>query len=150
MESRCRVAGHPLHAILVSFPVALFTLSFVFDVGYVWQRDPLWSVFALYALAAGYVGAFAAAVPGAVDFFLVVPTRGTVSRTAAAHALMGLSLLVLYGVNLGLRLGIPGGEPTPLWPVIGLSAVGMVLLTLAAWFGGELVYRHRIGVHEGE
>lgn len=150
MESKCGIGGHPLHAILVSFPIALLSVSFVFDLGYVWQRDRLWYGFAFYAMAAGYAGALAAAVPGAVDFFLVVPSRGRGLRAAAAHALLGLGLLLLYGVNLGLRLGAPWDAPTNLWLTLGLSAAGVALLTVAAWFGGELVYRHRIGVHESD
>ena len=148
MESKCRVRGHPLHPILVSFPIALFSLSFLFDLAYVWQREPLWYRFAFYEMAAGYAGALAAAVPGAVDFFLVVPSCRKISRAAGAHAVLGLSLLVVYGINLALRIGTPADEATNMWVAVGLSALGLSLLTLAAWFGGELVYRYHIGVSE--
>lgn len=148
MESKCRVGGHPLHTILVSFPIALLTVSFVFDLAYVWQRDPTWYRVTFYAMAAGYAGAFTAAVPGAVDFFLVIPSRGAAARIAATHAVLALSLLVVYGINLGLRLAAAGKEGALLWVLLGLSAVGVGLLTAAAWFGGELVYRHHIGVCE--
>lgn len=148
MESKCRVGGHPVHAILVSFPIALFSVSFVFDLVYVWQRDSVLFRFAFYAMSAGYAGAFVAAIPGAVDFFLVVPSRGAAARIAATHAVLALSLLVVYGINLGLRLAAAGKEGALLWVLLGLSAVGVGLLTAAAWFGGELVYRHHIGVWE--
>lgn len=148
MQSRCRVAGHPLHPILVSFPVALFGASFLFDLIYLWQLDSFWYQLAFYEMALGYAGALVAIVPGAIDFFLVVPGRRPVSRVAGLHAALGLSLLVVYGINLALRLGAPPGAVSRLPPPVLLSAGGLGLLALTAWFGGELVYRYRIGVRD--
>lgn len=149
MQSKCRVGGHPLHPILVSFPVALFTTSFLFDLIYLWQHDALWYRVAFYGMAVGYAGALAAAVPGAIDFFLIVPSRRPVSRAAGTHAVLALSLLIVYAINLGLRLGPPASQGPSLWVAVGLSALGLGVLTATAWFGGELVFRYRIGVEEG-
>lgn len=99
-------------------------------------------------MGGGYLTALAAAVPGAIDFFLIVPKQGRVARAASIHALLALSLLVVYAVNLALRLGRAGGRGGSVWAPLGLSVAGVARLALAAWFGGELVSRYRIGVQE--
>lgn len=148
MKSRLQLAGHPLHPMLVQFPIALWSTALLFDLAYLWQRDSLWYWLAYYDMAAGYVGALAAAAAGTVDFFLSVPHEARVYRPAAIHGLLGGGVLLLYTINLVLRLGEAAAEGAALWVVVGLSLAGVALLVLGAWYGGELVYVHRVGVLE--
>lgn len=133
---------------LVNFPVALFSTALLFDLLYLWQQDELWYRMAFYEMVIGYLGAVAAAGVGSVDFILAVPNERRVYRAAAIHAGLAVVVLLIYGVNLGLRLGATILEGTGLGVAVGLSGLGVGLLALAAWYGGELVYVHRVGVRE--
>jgi uncharacterized membrane protein len=43
MESRAKLFGHPIHPILIPFPLGLLTTSVVFDVVYILTGDGKWS-----------------------------------------------------------------------------------------------------------
>lgn len=146
MKSRCSIRGHPIHPMLVNFPIALFITALLFDLVYLWQRDSFWYRLSFYNLVVGYLGALAAAAVGVVDFFLAIPDDARVVRPAVTHALLGLTLLVPYGLSLWLRHGGDATEGFALLLAIALSVLGVVMLCLGAWYGGELVYRYRIGV----
>ena len=150
VKSRCSIRGHPIHPLLVNFPIALFITALFFDLVYLWQRDPLWYKLSFYNLIIGYLGALAAVMAGAVDFFLVVPDDARVVRPAVIHALLGLTLLVPFGLSLWLQYPRGATESSSLSLAIALSVLGVVMLSLGAWYGGELVYRHRIGVPGAE
>jgi nitrite reductase/ring-hydroxylating ferredoxin subunit len=99
-------------------------------------------------MLAGFVGALAAAVPGAIDYFAVVPPDSSARKRGATHGLLNVCLTTLYGLTWLLRSRSPErwgrrlGTP--------LSALGLGALVYSGWLGGTLVYRNQIGVdHRG-
>ena len=143
MESRVKVLGHPLHPILIPFPLGLLITSLVFDIVYLFTANPLFSVVAFWMIAAGVIGGLLAAVPGLIDW-LAIP-RGTRARSVALwHLVANVVAVVVFVVSWLLRTGAPGA----IGPII-LSVVGVVLLGVGGWLGGELVGRLGVGVYEG-
>jgi uncharacterized membrane protein len=140
MSSPASVAKHPIHPMLVVFPIGLWTFSLVCDVAYVtgWG-GPIWNDMAFYTMAGGIAGGLLAAVPGFIDYLSL---SGRVRALALTHMLINLGIVGLYALNLFLRLGSAPGAVLP----IALSSLGMVLLGVSGWLGGELVYVHHIGV----
>ena len=141
-RSTAKVFGHPIHPMLVGYPIAFFTATFVSDIVYVLTRDGFWPTASLYLLIAGVVTALGAALAGFTDFF------GDRRIRALSHAwqhMIGNLLVVLLSLaNLLLRLG---GAETAVLPLgLGLSALVTLLLVFTGWRGGDLVYRHRIGI----
>ncbi|HKY59665.1 MAG TPA: DUF2231 domain-containing protein [Gemmatimonadota bacterium] len=141
MASPASIARHPIHPALVPLPIGLWIFSFVCDVVYLFvSSDVVWDRMAFYAMLGGVAGALLAAVPGFIDFLSL--TDPAVKRVALAHMLVNLSLVAMYAVNLWLRTTAPSGAVAP----IALSLVGVVLLAVAGWLGGELVFRHGVAV----
>lgn len=142
MKSKASIKSHPIHPMLVSFPIAFFTGTLLFDVLAVTQgNDNLWHM-ALYLEAAGIATAILAAVPGLVDYISTVPPKSTAKKRATRHALLNSSMLILFIIALLLR-----GELSYMpFLIIGLEATGAVLMVFAGWMGGTLVYRNQIGV----
>ena len=129
-----RVAGHPVHPMIVPFPIGLWVFSLVADVVYrAGWGGPTWSVVAYYTLVGGLIGALVAAIPGLVDYLTLRDDRAR--RIATIHLVLNLAIVALYVVNLVLRTTRPDATAT-LW----LSVVGVGLLAVSGWFGGELVY----------
>jgi uncharacterized membrane protein len=143
MSSRASIAQHPLHPMLVPFPIALWIFSLVGDLIYAlgWG-GPVWNDIAFYSMLGGVIGALAAAVPGLIDY-LTISDR-TVKKVAMTHMILNLILVAMFAVNLWLRMTLPADAA---FPVI-LSAIGIALLGVSGWLGGELVYVHRVGVAE--
>ena len=139
------VGKHPLHSILVAFPIGLWIFSLVCDLTFRFaSRDAVWHQMAWYTLVAGVIGAIVAAIPGLIDFFSITdPRAGKVGMT---HLVLNAVLVVLYSVNPWIRtvLGPDAVLPVP------LSVVGVAGLLVSGWLGGEMVYVHRAGVAQGE
>ena len=138
--------GHPLHPILVHFPSALFPTSLLFDLLSLAAGSPTFVQVAFYTMAVGEVAALLAAATGAFDYFTKLVPGTAAFHVATLHALLNIGILLLYGFNLGLRLG-PAltVSRTPVSPLL-LSLAGVALLTASNYLGGRLVYQYGVGV----
>ena len=140
-----RPLGHPLHTMLVHFPIGLFLLSFVLDIAtWIIDADPLVARCAFHTIVGGIVTALIAAVPGFADWSDI--RRDHPGRKAAnAHMWLNLAAVVLYAVNLYVRYDQHGETPTPVLPLL-LSLVGISLLSVSGWLGGYIIYDDGISV----
>jgi uncharacterized membrane protein len=145
MDGKAKVLGHPVHPMLVAFPIGLFSTSLLFDVVRLAGGSESFSVSAFYMIAAGIVGGLAAAVFGLVDF-LAVPRRTRAKTIGAAHGLVNLVVVSLFIASWGIRYGDPAAAKGG---AILLSAVAVLLALVSGWLGGELVDRLGVGVDDG-
>jgi uncharacterized membrane protein len=145
MESKVKFAGHPVHPMLIVFPLGLLGTAVIFDIIYLVGDNPHWAVAAYYMIGAGIVGGLAAAVFGLLDW-LAIPPGTRARRIGLWHGLGNLVVVLLFVLSWVLRRDDPGTPPTGAI-VAGLSGVIVSLLT--AWLGGELVYRLAVGVDGG-
>lgn len=144
MESRFRLAGHPAHPMLVMFPVALLPLLLVLDLVHRFLGSPgAWEA-GFWVAAVGLVTTVIAIVPGLVDM-AAIPDGSRAHRTALFHTIVGFTILAAYAATLWARWPA-GSPPDRAGLALGLDAAGVVLVTIQGWLGGELVYRHHIGV----
>ena len=141
MISPASILKHPIHPMLIPFPIALWIFSFVCDVIYAsgWG-GVVWNDMAFYAMAGGIIGALLAAVPGYLDYRSLTDPR--VTSIGRWHMLINLSIVILFAINLWLRTA---SEPGALLPVL-LSLVGIAMLGVSGWLSGELVYVHGVAV----
>jgi len=141
MASPASIAKHPIHPMLVALPIGLWIFSLLSDVIYLMKwGGPVWSEVALYTMAGGLVGALLAAVPGFVD--LLSMSKGPVKRIGIWHMSINLLIVALYALNLWLRTSSAPPAIQPVW----LSVVGILLLGVSGWLGGEMVYVHGVAV----
>jgi uncharacterized membrane protein len=139
-----RIGGHPIHPMLVGIPIGLCTFSLVADlIRLLGSGKPVWFDLAFYAIAGGIIGALVAAIPGLIDYLSI--TNDRVRDIALAHMVTALFVVVLFGVSLWVRWqGDHGILP------VALSAVGLILLGLVGWLGGEMVFVHGMGMDGSE
>jgi uncharacterized membrane protein len=144
MRSKASIAGHPIHPMLIPFPLALWATSFVVDVLFYFLRHPTLLIIAKFMIAAGCLGAIAAAIPGIIDWLSI--KNGDVKRVANWHARLNITALVVFAVSLFLRMGsysnLVGRKLTI--PFL-LSLVGVILISISGWLGGELAFRYGVG-----
>jgi uncharacterized membrane protein len=141
MKDVARIGNHPIHPMLVSFPIGLWIFSLVTDIIYWWSGNGIWSMVAYYSMAGGIIGALLAAVPGFVDFIALKPSR--VKEIAVWHMLINLGAVILFSINLYLRTGAPDAAG----PLV-LSIIGVLAILVSGWLGGHMVYVHGYGVDE--
>jgi len=144
-SSTARIAGHPLHPMIVPFPIAFFFSTLVTDLLYLNTGRAGFAAASMWLLGAGIAGALLAAVLGFTDF--LGDRRVRALRQAWLHMIGNLALVVLEVANFVLRTGQVGG-PTVTGALAALSFVAVVLLLFNGWMGWELVYRRHVGVAE--
>ena len=145
MDSKAKFAGHSVHPILIVFPLGLLATSFMFDVIYLWSRNPQWAQVSEYMIGAGIVGGVVAAIFGLWDW-LAIPANTRAKEVGLWHGVGNAVVLALFAVSWYLRL------PAPYLPsgfAIFLSLIGVVIACVTGWLGGELVERLGVGVHDG-
>jgi uncharacterized membrane protein len=145
VETRVKLLGHPIHPMLVVFPLALFATAVLFDILYLVTDEDTLAAFSFWAIAAGVVGGLAAAVFGLIDW-LGLPSETRAKRIGLVHGVGNVVIVGLFAVSWLLRLNAPGYAPDVLPFVLGLIGVGLALFT--AWLGGEMVYRLRVAVDD--
>ncbi len=142
MKSRAHIKGHPMHPILVSFPIAFFTGSLLFDLASLFTgKMELWQTgYWLQITGVGF--ALLAAVPGAIDYFFALPPKSTGKKRATQHAWINIGTVILFGAIWFYRRYADAST----YLIIILELTGIVSLSIAGWMGGTLVYRNQIGV----
>ena len=141
MDTRATVAEHPIHPMLIPFPIALWIFSLACDLIFLFGfGGPVWKDVALYTMTGGILGGLAAAIPGYIDYRSL--TDPVIVRVAQMHMAINVGLILLFTINVGLRI-LNGTEA--LLPVF-LSLLGMAGLGVSGWLGGELVYVQGVGV----
>jgi uncharacterized membrane protein len=145
MESRIKLLGHPVHPMLIVFPLGLLSTAVIFDVLYLVTRNEDLAGFSFWAITAGIVGGLAAAVFGLIDW-LGIPKGTRAKAIGLTHGTGNVIVVGLFAVSWLLRREDPAFLPDVLPLLLGLFAAGLALFT--AWLGGELVYRLRVGVDD--
>jgi uncharacterized membrane protein len=135
------LAGHPIHAMMVSFPIALVMSTLGCDVFYWWWGDPFWARAGLWASGFAFWLGVGASLAGTAELLLV---RGIRKRAASwIHATAGVMLVSIAGANWGLRL-IDHEDILPVGLMV--SVLGTIFVGLAGWHGGKLVFDHGVGL----
>jgi uncharacterized membrane protein len=142
MESRAKVFGHPIHQILIVFPLGLLSTTVAFDAIRLVTGNEKWSVASHKMLGAGLISAMVAAPFGLIDW-VAIPSGTRAKRIGTLHGLGNLAVVGLFGASWLLRRGNP--EKNVILPGI-LAAMGGALAGVTGWLGGELVDTHGIGV----
>ena len=145
MESKARVMGHPIHPMLIPFPLGLLTTSVVFDIVHLLTGSEKWSVISFWMIAAGVIGGLVAAAFGLIDW-LAIPVGTRAKAVGLWHGMSNVLMVILFATSWLLRAGAPG-EPGVV--ALVLSFVGVGLASLGGFLGGELVVRMGVGVAEG-
>ena len=143
MRTPASIAGHPIHPMLVPLAIGLWIFSFVCDLTFVLGSGvSLWYTLSFWTMIGGIAGAVIAAIPGVID---MLSLKGTPKKLALTHMAINLTVVLLYAVNLGMRIG---GDPVAGIP-LALTIVSVSMLAVSGWIGGHMVYVHHVGVDDG-
>jgi uncharacterized membrane protein len=140
-SSAVAVAGHPLHAMTVHFPIALAFATLAVDLLYWYSGDPFWVRAGLWSSGGVFFMGLAAGLIGTAELLAVPGIRGRVASWA--HAIAAITLIALAGLNWGMRVT---GSADILPHGILVSLLTCVMTGMAGWHGGKLIFDHGIGL----
>lgn len=144
-ESRIAFASHPVHAMMVAFPITAAFGTFGADLFYWATGDAFWARAALWAIGSGFVFGVLAGIVGTVELLAVPGIR--VRAASWMHFILAMTLLSVLGGNWGLRLTDATGAVLPYG--VMLSALCVLMTGLTGWHGGKLVFDYQIGTQRG-
>jgi uncharacterized membrane protein len=139
-ETRIAIASHPVHAMLVAFPIAAAFGTLGSDFIYWWTGDPFWLRASLWATGSGFWFGVAAAIAGTIELIIVPGIH--IRSESWTHFIIAMVLLSILGANWGLRLY--DGDLVLPWGAL-LSVTGAVMTGVTGWHGGKLVFDYQIG-----
>lgn len=144
--SRMSILGHPIHPMLIHFPVAALLLLIATDIGYILTGDFFWARAGVWLAGIGVAGGWVSGAVGLLDLIIVEQIRRLI--TGWCHALLAVMLLSIATLNWFIRVGEPELLILP-WGLY-LSLLTGLLITITSLLGGELVYDHAVGVSPGK
>lgn len=139
--SRVHIGGHAIHPMLVTFPIAFVSATLFADIAFWLTEDTFWAEAAFWALVGAVIGGLLAAAAGMADFLLVPQIRRHVSSWS--HFIAAVMVIAIAFANLLVRWEEAASAVMPLG--IYLSGLNQVLLAIAGWLGGKLVFVHNLG-----
>jgi uncharacterized membrane protein len=143
LRSTAKIAGHPIHPMLIPFPIVFLVSALVSDIVFWSTRADIWAVAAMWFLGAAVIMALVAAVFGFIDFFGEERIRAL--SDAWQHMIGNLVAVVLALVNWWIRYAAGPADGVLPWGIL-ISLVTVLLLLFNGWKGWEMVYRHHVGV----
>ena len=149
MASPASIGGHPVHPMIIPFPIGLWVFSLVADIIYLWRGNPVWRDWiAFYTLLGGILTAAVAAVPGLIDWLSLKDRK--VVKIANWHARLNVIALLTFAGSFYLRTtsgaALVGANHTV---ALVLSLLGVILIIISGWLGGEMVFKHGVAVAAG-
>jgi len=144
MESRAKLLGHPIHQMLIVFPLGLLATSVLFDLAWLLSGSATMITVAYWTMAAGILGAIVAAPFGTIDW-MAIPAGTRAKRIGAMHGAGNAVVSLLF---IGSWFARPDARTEPGSLALTLSFSGALLALVTAWLGGELVSRLGIGVSD--
>ena len=145
MESKAKLLGHPIHPMLIVFPLGLLATAVAFDIVALSTGDASWFGISFWMIAAGIIGRVLAAIFGLVDWW-AIPSGTRAKGVGLWHGAENVVVVLLFIASWFWR------KPAPSQPSTGaltLSFIAVVLALVTGWLGGELVDRLGVGVHRG-
>ncbi|HEY9881943.1 MAG TPA: DUF2231 domain-containing protein [Leptolyngbyaceae cyanobacterium] len=142
ITSSVHIFGHPIHPIIVIFPIAFLSGAAGTDLGYFLTKGDFWAQASIWLIGTGLLSAIAAAITGMADFINIPRVRKR--RAGWVHMALNVAVLVLSLVNFLLRFGNADGAILP-WGLV-ISWIVATFLLVSGWYGGELMFRHKVGI----
>jgi len=141
-RSTASIAGHPIHPMLVGFPIAFFVSAFVCDIVFWQTANAAWSTAAMWLIGFGLIMAALAAIMGLIDFLGDAQIRGLNDAWWHGGGNAIVVLIELYNWYARYTQGAAAVVPKGLI----LSLISVALLGFTGWKGWDMVYRGRVGI----
>jgi uncharacterized membrane protein len=146
--SKIKILGHPIHPMLVSYPIAMYTLTLVGWALYILGYGYQWVWIAIAANVIGVIMAVLAAIPGFLDWATGIPSGSPARRHGMTHMALNVTALILFLINAVIHVQYWNFTPTPHSAIGGLLALVGVACTIAAgYFGWTMVQDDHVGVN---
>ncbi|MCE5198153.1 MAG: DUF2231 domain-containing protein [Armatimonadota bacterium] len=150
MKSNVQIAGHPIHPIIVPIAIGAIVASLIFNFAMLGSGNSVWFVMSFWTLLVGLCATVFSALTGITDYFTLHMSHQA-RQQATIHFALNVTWLTILTASLVIKsfYALDGVGLVATWAIIAsfvLDVVGILLLLASGWYGGEVVYRHGVGV----
>lgn len=142
MQGKATVAGHPLHPLLVTFPIGSYVAAVIADIIFLAGGSSFWGTMSMWLIAFGLAGSLIAGFFGFIDY-LTAPMSAQARQVANLHMMLNVAVIIVFGVAFAARY---------FWPPFAwghvATFVGICLLLVSGILGGNLAHQHLVGSTE--
>lgn len=151
MRTPASISKHPIHPMLIVFPIGLWIFSLACDlIRLAGAPGDAWVTVAYYSMVGGFIGALCAAIPGLIDLIYYKGGAAPVKKIALTHMTINLIAVALYAINIWLRAGKLDVKDASMSTPVLLSIIGVALIFVSGWLGGQMVHVYGVGVEGRE
>jgi uncharacterized membrane protein len=144
MQGTATLAGHPIHPILVTFPIGCFVAAVLCDLISIWAGPAFWAPMSTWLILFGVAGSLVAGLFGFIDY-LSAPMSAQAKNLAAWHMSLNVAVILIFGWACAVRFldhtSVAG---------YALTGLGIALLAVAGYLGGDVAHRHLVGSSEAD
>lgn len=141
LRSTAQIAGHPIHPMLVPFPIVCFVGTLVTDIAYWRTAQMMWADFSAWLLVIGVIMGGLAAIAGLIDFLGNRLVRAT--QPAWPHMIGNIVAMLLALLNTFVHTRDAWTSVVPTGLI--LSVITVLILLVTGWLGWAMVYRYGVG-----
>lgn len=148
MQTKVNLKGHPIHPMIVAFPITFYTVTLIAYAVFNWANpDIFWFRLGYFCNLAGVGTALLAAVPGFIDWAFGIPKATPAKRRGLLHMSLNVSALVLFAIAAFSLRGLWNTPPESIGLPFWLALIGVVLTMTAGYHGWEMIATHKMGVN---
>jgi uncharacterized membrane protein len=150
MYSKVKILGHPIHPMLVAYPIVFYTSTLVAFIIYAARGDTFWFKAAVVANLAGIIMAAVAAIPGTLDWLIGIPRSSPAKSHGLVHLLLNVGAVIVFIISNALYLSkFTSAHPGSVTAGIILAIVGMLLTIGGGYYGFMMIQTDHVGVEMG-
>ena len=151
MRTPASILKHPIHPMLIVFPIGLWIFSLACDlIRLAGAPGNAWITVAFYSMVGGLIGALCAAIPGLIDLLYYKGGAPPVKKIALTHMTINLIVVALYAINIWLRADKLDVKDANMGIPVLLSIIGVASIFVSGWLGGQMVHVYGVGIEGRE
>ena len=143
-----KILGHPVHVMLVHFPIALFTMGFVFSLLGHRNDDQSMTMAGYYTICSGVAIGLVAGIFGAIDLVGVYKNKPRAFKTGLLHASVNVAVVIVFLVIGYSRYNQYPNIPSESPAVLIIEGITLALMLIGNYMGAQLIFKYKVAVKE--
>lgn len=143
-----KVFGHPMHVMLIHFPVGLLPMDLVLSFLSYQLHEPSFATAAYYCIMGGVGTGYIALLTGLLDLIALPKENKVALGTGLLHGFINGTVILIYSIFAYKAWQAYPQLNTPSIVLLLIKGLLVGCLFIGNFLGGKLIYKHHVGIKE--